>query len=225
MLGYENYNAVPPPYTGNFMPPTPDLSFTGLDEFVNKPVVENCKGKSSEEEPNEKRIDVIDANEEITLINVQDDVEMFDVNALYGEEVFVARKNKNVIEEADDVAQVSTAHTVTTEEITLAQALEALKTSKPKIKRIIIQEPGESTTIIPKQQSQDKGKAIMIEEPVKTKKKDQIKLDEEATKRLQVEFHEEERLIDADHQLAERLQAQEQEELSDAKKANYFNNS
>ncbi|GJS77540.1 ribonuclease H-like domain-containing protein [Tanacetum coccineum] len=37
------YNAVPPPYTGNFMPPTPDLSFTGLDEFVNKPVVENIK--------------------------------------------------------------------------------------------------------------------------------------------------------------------------------------
>nr|GEY52463.1 hypothetical protein [Tanacetum cinerariifolium] len=37
---------------GNFMPPTPDLSFTGLDEFVNKPVVENCKAMSSEEEPN-----------------------------------------------------------------------------------------------------------------------------------------------------------------------------
>ncbi|GKA53644.1 hypothetical protein Tco_0746959 [Tanacetum coccineum] len=42
-LGYENYNAVPPPYTGNFMPLTPDLSFTGLDEFVNEPVVENRK--------------------------------------------------------------------------------------------------------------------------------------------------------------------------------------
>ncbi|GJT43784.1 ribonuclease H-like domain-containing protein [Tanacetum coccineum] len=48
---YENYNAVPPPYTGNFMPPTPDLYFTGLDEFVNKPVVENCKAMSSKEEP------------------------------------------------------------------------------------------------------------------------------------------------------------------------------
>ncbi|GKD10192.1 putative ribonuclease H-like domain-containing protein [Tanacetum coccineum] len=36
---------------GNFMPPTPDLSFTGLDEFINKPVVENCKTMSSEEEP------------------------------------------------------------------------------------------------------------------------------------------------------------------------------
>nr|GEU74477.1 ribonuclease H-like domain-containing protein [Tanacetum cinerariifolium] len=49
-LGYENYNAVPPPYKGNFMPPIPDLSFTSLDELVNKPVVENCKAKSSEEE-------------------------------------------------------------------------------------------------------------------------------------------------------------------------------
>nr|GEV00495.1 ribonuclease H-like domain-containing protein [Tanacetum cinerariifolium] len=49
-LGYENYNAVLPPYIGNFMPLTPDLSFTGLDEFVNKLVVENCKAKSSEEE-------------------------------------------------------------------------------------------------------------------------------------------------------------------------------
>ncbi|GJZ20697.1 hypothetical protein Tco_0557287 [Tanacetum coccineum] len=46
-LGYEYYNVVPPPYTGNFMPPTLDLSFTGLDEFVNKPVVKN---RNSDEE-------------------------------------------------------------------------------------------------------------------------------------------------------------------------------
>ncbi|GJY45382.1 ribonuclease H-like domain-containing protein [Tanacetum coccineum] len=51
-LGYENYNVVPPPYIGNFMPPTPDLSFTSLDEFVNEPVVENCKAMPSKEEPN-----------------------------------------------------------------------------------------------------------------------------------------------------------------------------
>ncbi|GJW68695.1 putative ribonuclease H-like domain-containing protein [Tanacetum coccineum] len=31
------YNAVPPPYTGNFMPPKHDLS--GLEEFVNEPIV------------------------------------------------------------------------------------------------------------------------------------------------------------------------------------------
>ncbi|GJV30485.1 hypothetical protein Tco_1386933 [Tanacetum coccineum] len=50
-LGYENYNADPPPYIGNFMPLTPDLSFTGLDEFVNEPVVENSKAMSSKKEP------------------------------------------------------------------------------------------------------------------------------------------------------------------------------
>ncbi|GJS05250.1 ribonuclease H-like domain-containing protein [Tanacetum coccineum] len=50
-LDYENYNAFPPPYIGNFMPSTPDLSFTGLYEFVNEPVVENCKAMSSDEEP------------------------------------------------------------------------------------------------------------------------------------------------------------------------------
>ncbi|GJU36402.1 ribonuclease H-like domain-containing protein, partial [Tanacetum coccineum] len=40
---FENASEIPPPYTRNFMPPTPDLSFTGLDEFVNKLVVENRK--------------------------------------------------------------------------------------------------------------------------------------------------------------------------------------
>ncbi|GKG17625.1 hypothetical protein Tco_0362582, partial [Tanacetum coccineum] len=34
---------------------TPDLSFTGLDEFFNDPVVKNCKAMSSEEEPMEFR--------------------------------------------------------------------------------------------------------------------------------------------------------------------------
>nr|GEV42804.1 hypothetical protein [Tanacetum cinerariifolium] len=51
------YNAIPPPYTRNFMPPKLDLSFSGLEEFVNepivsetivkKPVVETSKAKAS----------------------------------------------------------------------------------------------------------------------------------------------------------------------------------
>ncbi|GJZ69648.1 hypothetical protein Tco_0633198 [Tanacetum coccineum] len=49
------YNVVPPPYTGNFMPLKPDLSFIGLDEFVNELVVENSKAMPSEEEPKEVR--------------------------------------------------------------------------------------------------------------------------------------------------------------------------
>ncbi|GKF38795.1 hypothetical protein Tco_0118856, partial [Tanacetum coccineum] len=143
-----------------------------------------------------RRINVIDADEDITLANVQNvDEEMFDV-------VFVAGKNENVVEEVVDAAQVSTAAiivTITTEEFTLAQALEALKTSKPKVKGIVFQEPSESTTTksttISLQQSQDKGKGIMIEEPVKhMKKKVQIMLDEEVALKLQAEFDKEERL-------------------------------
>ncbi|GKD69356.1 hypothetical protein Tco_1323446 [Tanacetum coccineum] len=55
------YNVVPPPYTGNFMPPKPDLSFSGLEVFVNepivsepivkKPVVESSEAKDSEAKP------------------------------------------------------------------------------------------------------------------------------------------------------------------------------
>ncbi|GJU29036.1 hypothetical protein Tco_1172625 [Tanacetum coccineum] len=56
------YNAVPPPYTKNFMPPKPDLSFSCLKEFVNEPivseptvkksVVETCEAKASETKSN-----------------------------------------------------------------------------------------------------------------------------------------------------------------------------
>ncbi|GKC84262.1 putative ribonuclease H-like domain-containing protein, partial [Tanacetum coccineum] len=49
------YNVVPPPLIGNFMPPKPDLSFTGLEEFnepvVIKHVVENNEAKASEAKP------------------------------------------------------------------------------------------------------------------------------------------------------------------------------
>ncbi|GJT23599.1 hypothetical protein Tco_0893536 [Tanacetum coccineum] len=50
------YNVVPPPYTGNLMPPKPDLSFSGLEEFksepiVIKPIVEKSKAKASEAKP------------------------------------------------------------------------------------------------------------------------------------------------------------------------------
>ncbi|GJU43058.1 hypothetical protein Tco_1200324 [Tanacetum coccineum] len=37
------YNVVSPPITGNFMPSTTDLSFIGLEEFANEPVVETRK--------------------------------------------------------------------------------------------------------------------------------------------------------------------------------------
>ncbi|GJW42675.1 putative ribonuclease H-like domain-containing protein [Tanacetum coccineum] len=50
------YNAVLPPYTGNFMPPKLDFSFSGLEEFTSepiviKPIVKNSEAKASEVKP------------------------------------------------------------------------------------------------------------------------------------------------------------------------------
>ncbi|GJY64445.1 hypothetical protein Tco_0465905 [Tanacetum coccineum] len=147
-----------------------------------------------------RRINVIDEDEDITLVNDDADKEMFDGNTLNGEEVFFAGQNENVIEEIVDAAQVSTAATIviiTTEEITLAQALEALKTSKPKVKGIVLQELGESTTISSKVLSQDKGKGILVEPKKPLKKKDKLKLNEEIALKLQAEIDEEERIARA----------------------------
>ncbi|GKD50166.1 hypothetical protein Tco_1279142 [Tanacetum coccineum] len=126
-----------------------------------------------------------------------------------------------------------------------------MKSSNPKKKGVVIQELGESTTTISSQlssqQSQDKGKGILIEPVKPMNKKDLIRLDEETALNLQAKFDEKERLarekaekeeeanialietwddiqekIDVDHQLAERMQEQEQEELFIEEKATLF---
>ncbi|GJS03631.1 hypothetical protein Tco_0320139 [Tanacetum coccineum] len=164
-----------------------------------------------------RRINAIDADEDITLVNIQDDAdnEMFDVNVLNGEDVFVAGQNENVVEEVVDVAQVSTAAItviITTEEITLAQALEALKTSKPK----------EHVKPMKKERSNQawmKEAALkLLAEFVKEKRlaRDKAEKEKEANIALIEEWDDIQAKIDADYQLAERMQAQEQEELSDA---------
>ncbi|GJT08431.1 putative ribonuclease H-like domain-containing protein [Tanacetum coccineum] len=67
--------SFPLPYTGNFMPPTPDLSFTSLDEFVNKPIVENRK--SNEEVSKIQVSDGLDPQKKlIFLSNVQGNPQM-----------------------------------------------------------------------------------------------------------------------------------------------------
>ncbi|GKF90033.1 hypothetical protein Tco_0263996, partial [Tanacetum coccineum] len=80
--------------------------------------------------------------------------------------------------------------------------LEALKTSKPKVKGIVLQEPSESTTttttISSQGLSQDKGKGILVEPDNPLKQKDQLKLDEEIALKLQAEIDEEERIARAE---------------------------
>ncbi|GJQ92561.1 hypothetical protein Tco_0003700 [Tanacetum coccineum] len=123
------------------------------------------------------RINTIDADEDITLLNDQDDADIrIPVNAAI-------------------IANV---------EVTLAQALAELKRAKPKAHKVLIQEPEQGTTTttpttiiyVPKA-PQDKGKGIMIEESVveqvkPIKRLEQMRLDEELAFKLQAEEEEEE---------------------------------
>ncbi|GKC00486.1 hypothetical protein Tco_0986622 [Tanacetum coccineum] len=67
-----------------------------------------------------------------------------------------------------------------------------MKSTKPKVKGVVIQEMGKSTTTISSQlslqQSQDKGKRILIEPVKPMNKKDLIMLDEEVALKLQAKL-------------------------------------
>nr|GEX04547.1 hypothetical protein [Tanacetum cinerariifolium] len=109
---------------------------------------------------------------------------------------------------------VSAATTTTTtitivDDITLAQALKEIKSTKPKEKGIVIQELGESTTTKSLQQSQDKERLA----------REKAKKVEEASIAIIETLDDIHAKIDVDHQLAERMQAQEQEEFFIAEKA------
>ncbi|GJX47514.1 hypothetical protein Tco_0272704 [Tanacetum coccineum] len=166
--------------------------------------------------------------------------------------VNTAEETRSVIEEVTAVTIPASAATTTTTttvitdvEITLAQALAELKSEKPKADK----EQAPTLTVSSQQPShvkvQDKGKRKMVEpEPVKkVSKKELLMLDEKLAFKLQAEEEEEERLarekaqqveeaniawddvqakIDADYHLAQRLQAQEQDELTDEKNARLF---
>ncbi|GJU54773.1 retrovirus-related pol polyprotein from transposon TNT 1-94 [Tanacetum coccineum] len=221
----------------------------GLKRLYKVSLVARVESSGDEEDLGEDaskqgRINAIDANEDITLVNDQDDADMFDVNTLTGDEVLAE-------------PEVDVDVNLTIDEVTLAQALVSLKSVKPKVKANVVEEPSipvsaastkvsaattTTTAIIP---TLRKGIVITeLEEPMKSmKKKDLVRLDEEITSKLQAEFHEEGRLarekdeanvvlteewddiqakVDVDYQLAQRLQAKEHEHFTTEQKATLF---
>ncbi|GJT90009.1 retrovirus-related pol polyprotein from transposon TNT 1-94 [Tanacetum coccineum] len=150
-----------------------------------------------------------------------EDEDMFGANDLEGDEVVVETKVGHEVVVETEVVDKDV--NLSIDEVTLAQALAALKSAKPKADKVIIQELEQgtittttaATTITaastrpkakglvihedeqapkPTTSSKDKGKRIMVEEPLKMKKKDQVSFDEQETKRLQAKFDKEERL-------------------------------
>nr|GEU68187.1 hypothetical protein [Tanacetum cinerariifolium] len=154
----------------------------------------------------QERIFDIDANQDIYLVNVHRDEDIFGVNDQDDTSMFDVDKDLQrevVVEEVDDASiatsvTVAATTTLSFDDLTLAQALVKINTSKPKAKGIIMQELSEAptTTTIPTPlKVQDKGKVTMVEEPLKMKKKDQISFVEEVARKLQEEIYEQERLV------------------------------
>ncbi|GJY71751.1 hypothetical protein Tco_0475454 [Tanacetum coccineum] len=149
------------------------------------------EGLGEEDAPKQgRKIHDIDADEDITLENdmTEKEISTADLVATVSEVVTTAN------------VEVSTASpiaaTIATVELTLAQTLAELKSARPKTKGVVMQEPSETTTTattttIP---SKDKGKGIMVEEPLKMKKKYQVLFDEQEAIRIQAQFDEEERI-------------------------------
>ncbi|GJT84411.1 hypothetical protein Tco_1058753 [Tanacetum coccineum] len=129
------------------------------------------------------RIDAIDADEEITL-----------VNSVVGDIVSAASAATTV-----STATTTTATIKTVDDITLAQALEEMKSIKPKKKGDKVEFDEEERLAREKAEKEEEDNIALIEtwDDIQAK-------------------------IDANPQLAERMQAQEQEELSIKEKAILF---
>ncbi|GKA76919.1 ribonuclease H-like domain-containing protein [Tanacetum coccineum] len=165
---------------------------------------------------------------------------MFDVEDLVGDELVVETEAAS-----EDV-------NLNEDEVTLAQTLQKMKSTTPRAIGVVIREREQDDTqrtMISQKKSRDKGKAKMTEpeQPVKLSRKEQISFDEQEAKRLQAQFDEETRVadeeaqrieeankaltnewddiqakVDVDYQMAQRLQQEEQEKLTDTEKAKLF---
>ncbi|GJW96478.1 retrovirus-related pol polyprotein from transposon TNT 1-94 [Tanacetum coccineum] len=174
-----------------------------------------------------RKIHDIDADEDITLENVHD-ANMFGVHDLDGDEVFIETKEPvaNVATTTSTIP-VSATKDLFDVDMTLAQALAELKSTKtkavttattttttavtrPKAKGLVIQE--QEQAFIPITSSKDKGKGIMRIAREK----------EEANASLIAQWNDIQDKVETDYELAQRLQAEEQEELTIKEKSKLF---
>ncbi|GJX39502.1 hypothetical protein Tco_0252805 [Tanacetum coccineum] len=151
------------------------------------------------------RIKAIDKDTEVTLVETQrrnDDNLMFDTGVFDGDEIVVETK-EHVINATTTTKSipVSTDEIDLAQEITLAQALAAMKSAKPK-EKVVVQESSENVstattmvstattivvaTIAITTQPQQRAKEIAFKEPVKSTK-GQIELDEELASEIEAE--------------------------------------
>nr|GEV54497.1 hypothetical protein [Tanacetum cinerariifolium] len=213
------------PQTEEHIPiPSHDPLPSGEDRMKLSELMEICAKLSDREDASKQgRIAKIDVNEDLLLINetAQDQGRMygedfFRINDFDGNDVIAdvtagenveqdATVAKKEVSAAESVEGITTATTpqIFKDDVTLDQTLIEIKATKPKEKRVTIQEPSEFKTTSPSQppqspQAKDKGKGIMMEPEKPLKKIDQITLDEVVARKLKAkmtaEMDEEERI-------------------------------
>ncbi|GJR81888.1 putative ribonuclease H-like domain-containing protein [Tanacetum coccineum] len=155
------------------------------------------------------RIVDIDADTGINIVSIHfdDDTDMFGVHDLVGDEVVIETKvaSKDV--------------NLSVDKVTLAQALAALKSAKPKADKVMLQEPEQgtiTTTTVTTASTRPKAKGLVIHEEEKattptfsSQQLSQVKVQDKA-------------MIDVDYQMAQQMQAEEQEKLSIEEKSKLF---
>nr|GEV95643.1 hypothetical protein [Tanacetum cinerariifolium] len=116
------------------------------------------------------------------------------------------------------VSAAATTHTISMDDITLAKALASLKSAKPMVKEPSVpisaastspKVSAVSTTSTTVTTTTPKAKGIVMQEPKETTIRTTT-AEEEANKALIAEWDDVQAMMDADHELAERLQAEEQ---------------
>ncbi|GJU68040.1 putative ribonuclease H-like domain-containing protein [Tanacetum coccineum] len=150
-----------------------------------------------------RKIADIDKYANITLVDrdqgKNDDNIMFDINDLARDEVVGESKSTS-----KDV-------NLNEDEVTLAQTLQKMKSTTPRAKGVVMREREQETKRL--QAQFDEEAKIANEEALTTK---------EANLALTEEWNNIQAKIDVDYELAQRLLAEEQEELTDAEKAKLF---
>ncbi|GJR79028.1 hypothetical protein Tco_0149813 [Tanacetum coccineum] len=169
--------------------------------------------ESSEDEGLGSQEDASKQGRKIADINQDAKITLVDETQRRNDEDMLFNVNADV-----QVTTVSTAAIITPKEVTLAQELVQIQTSKPKAKGVVIQEPSEITTTTPSIPSKDKGKGIMLEEEERAARR----REEEANIALIESWDNTHAMMEADYELAARLQAEEQGELTIKEKSKLF---
>ncbi|GKB41493.1 hypothetical protein Tco_0886435 [Tanacetum coccineum] len=178
------------------------------------------KSRTTDASKQGRRIKDIDKDADVSLVDDtqgrSDDANMFDINDLHGDEVNVDMP-----------------------EINLAQTLIQIKAAKPKV---VTTAATTTTTTRPK------ARGVVVQEPIPLKRKDQVALDEDLARNIQAQLeaeiieeeklarkHEEEAnialieswdntqaMMEADIELAQRLQTEEQGEITIKERSRLF---